>query len=319
LALVLAGNAFLGPEGHAVPTLVAVRAPYRLDLTANVLRRLSTNVVDRFDGTTYRRLLGDAKMPVMLSVTQTGPAELAVDITAPGKARLDPAALVERMLGINVDLTPFYHAAKTITWLAPLVAGARGVKPPRYPTVWEACVNAIVYQQISIHAAGAILRRVIERYAVPVAVDDGRLFAFPGPQALLAADAGEMRGLGLSINKVTSLQAVARAILDGAIDEAALTKLPTPELMATLAMHRGIGPWTAAVIALRGFGRLDLFPMNDSGVARSVRDLSGSANVDVEALLAHLGEQRGMLYYHLLLGRLVARGDVELAATPRGS
>jgi DNA-3-methyladenine glycosylase II len=66
------------------------------------------------------------------------------------------------------------------------------------------------------------------------------------------------------------------------------------------------------VVALRGFGRLDLFPMNDSGVARSIRDLSGETRVDVEMLLATLGEQRGMLYYHLLIGRLVARGDVEL-------
>ena len=33
-----------------MPTRVAVRPPFRLDLTANVLRRLSTNVVDLFDG-----------------------------------------------------------------------------------------------------------------------------------------------------------------------------------------------------------------------------------------------------------------------------
>ena len=297
-------------------TQVAVRAPFRLDLTANVLRRLSTNVVDRFDGTTYRRLIGDARAPALLSVTQTGPAELTVDIAASGKTRLDPAALVARVLGIDVDLEPFYRAAAGVAWLAPLVAGARGVKPPRYPTVWEACVNAIVYQQVSIHAAGAILRRVIERYAVPVPVGEAQLYAFPGPQTLVDADAEELRGLGLSINKVISLRAVARAILDGAIDEAALTLLPTPEVMAALVVHRGIGPWTAAVVALRGFGRLDLFPLNDSGVAKSVRDLSGRGDVDVGALLAQLGEQRGMLYYHLLIGRLVARGDVELAATP---
>lgn len=297
-------------------TRVAVRAPFRLDLTANVLRRPSTNVVDRFDGTTYRRLIGDAKTPALLSVTQTGPIELSVDIAASGKQRFDPALLVERLLGIDVDLEPFYRAAAHVDWLAPLVAGARGVKPPRYPSVWEACVNAIVYQQVSIHAAGAILRRVIERYAAPVAIDDGQLYAFPGAQTLTDADPEELRGLGVSINKVVSLRAVARAILDGAIDEAALAQLPTPELMAALVVHKGIGPWTAAVVALRGFGRLDLFPMNDSGVARSVRDLSGRTDVDVDALLALLGEQRGMLYYHLLIGRLAARGDVELAAIP---
>ena len=138
--------------------------------------------------------------------------------------------LVERLLGIDVNLDPFYRAAAGVAWLAPLVAGARGVKPPRYPTVWEACVNAIVYQQISIHAAGAILRRTIERYAPKIALGDGVLYAFPGPQLLIDADAEDMRSLGLSINKVVSLRAVARAILDGAIDEAALSLLPTPEL-----------------------------------------------------------------------------------------
>ena len=138
-------------------TPVKVRAPFRLDLTANVLRRLSTNVVDRFDGTTYRRLIGDAGAPAMLSVAQTGASELAVEVDG---ARYDAAVLVERLLGIDVDLEPFYRAAAGIAWLAPLVTGARGVKPPRYPTLWEACVNAIVYQQVSIHAAGAILRRI---------------------------------------------------------------------------------------------------------------------------------------------------------------
>lgn len=300
-------------------TRVAVRAPFRLDLSANVLRRLSTNVVDRFDGTTYRRLIGDARNPALLSVTQSGPAEVSVDIATPGKARYDPALLVARLLGTDVDLEPFYRAAARVDWLAPLVAGARGVKPPRYPSLWEACVNAIVYQQVSIHAAGAILRRVIERYAVPVAVDDAHIYAFPGAQALAGADPVELRGLGVSIHKVVSLRAVARAILEGEIDEGTLSELPTQELMAALTVHRGIGPWTAAVVALRGFGRLDLFPMNDSGVARSVRDLSGGATVDVDDLLSRLGEQRGMLYYHLLIGRLAARGDVELAAVSSDS
>ncbi|MGA2395918.1 MAG: hypothetical protein ABSH03_21475 [Candidatus Lustribacter sp.] len=299
-------------------TRVDVRAPFRLDLTANVLRRLSTNVVDLFDGTTYRRLIGDAAAPALLSVTQTGPAELTVELDGSGGA-FDVEVLVGRLLGIDVDLTAFYRAAARVAWLAPLVAGARGVKPPRYPTLWEACVNAIVYQQVSIHAAGAILRRVIERHAAPVAVGAERLYAFPGPQTIVDADAEQLRAMGLSIHKVVSVRAVARAILDGALDEVSLAQLPTPELMAQLVVHRGIGPWTAAVVALRGFGRLDLFPMNDSGVARSVRDLSGRTDVDVEALLALLGKQRGMLYYHLLLGRLAARGDVELATVPGGS
>jgi DNA-3-methyladenine glycosylase II len=299
-------------------TTLAVRPPFRLDLTANVLRRLSTNVVDTFDGVTYRRLLGDAD-PALLAIRQTAPDRIAVSLDGPAASTVDAAAVAQRILGTAVDLTSFTAAAGAVPWLEPIVRGALGVKPPRYPSVWEACVNAIVFQQISIHAAAAILRRIIERYAVPVVTGEARMYGFPGAHTIVDADAEELRGLGLSINKVVALRTVGRAILAGTIDEAVLAAYPTVELTAALAAHKGIGPWTAALIALRGFGRLDLFPMNDSGVARSVRDLAGGIAVDVPAVLEQLGEQRGMLYYHLLLGRLAARGEVELGATAAGS
>jgi DNA-3-methyladenine glycosylase II len=101
-----------------------------------------------------------------------------------------------------------------------------------------------------------------------------------------------------------------RAVLDGELDAGALDGVETAELVVRLAAFKGIGPWTAAVIALRGFGRLDIFPLNDSGVARSLKDLSGDPDIDAGAILERLAAQRGMLYYHLLLGRLAARGDI---------
>ena len=73
---------------------------------------------------------------------------------------------------------------------------------------------------------------------------------------------------------------------------------------------RGIGPWSAAVILLRGLGRLDVFPLNDSGVAASLKLISGDATIDLDRLLLHLGDQRGMLYFHLLLGRLARAGGI---------
>ena len=55
---------------------------------------------------------------------------------------------------------------------------------------------------------------------------------------------------------------------------------------------------------LRGLGRLDVFPLRDSGVARTLALLSGNPRIDQEEVLEALGPVRGMLYYHLLLGRL---------------
>jgi DNA-3-methyladenine glycosylase II len=289
---------------------VPVRTPYRLDLTANALRRLSTNIVDVFDGTTYRRLIGNPESPVLLEVTQAAPDALAVRVH--GDAGPDVRTLVQRMFGTELDLAPFYRDAATISWLGELVERARGVKSPRYPTLWETIVNAVVYQQISIHAAAAILRRVIEQYAVTREIDGHKIAAFPSPQIFADANIDELRKPGLSLNKVTALRALAQSILDGELDGEALEALPTADLVAHLVAFPGIGPWTAAVIALRGYGRLDIFPMKDSGVARTLKDLSGDPNVDATAILTTLGDQRGMLYYHLLLGRLVARGDIVL-------
>jgi DNA-3-methyladenine glycosylase II len=291
---------------------VPVRTPYRLDLTAVVLRRLSTNVVDVFDGSVYQRLLGDPQAPTLLRVEQRDADALAVTLRGPQAAAFDPAAIAARILGTQRELDAFARGARRFRWLDRIARGARGVKPPRYPSLWETVCNAVVYQQVSIHAAGAILRRVIERYGFPVEANGARLFPFPPPRTLLDADPVELRDVGLSVQKITALKRVARAIVEGELDEAELEPLPTPQLVEALVAHRGIGPWTAAVIALRGFGRLDIFPMKDSGAERSLRALSGEPEIDVHRVLDALAPQQGMLYYHLLLGRLVERGEVRL-------
>ena len=79
--------------------------------------------------------------------------------------------------------------------------------------------------------------------------------------------------------------------------------MPTVEAAIELGKIRGIGPWSSAVILLRGLGRLDAFPMGDSGVARGLLALSGDHPIEIEPVLAGLDDVRGMLYFHLLLAR----------------
>jgi len=76
---------------------------------------------------------------------------------------------------------------------------------------------------------------------------------------------------------------------------------------------KGIGPWTAAVILLRGLGWIDVFPGKDSGVATNATLVAGRP-VNVERLVEQLGPQRGMLYFCLLLARLDARGEIGRAS-----
>jgi DNA-3-methyladenine glycosylase II len=213
------------------------------------------------------------------------------------------------MLGVERDLRRFERRAAKIPWLRALAKRMRGVKPPRYPTLWEACVNAVVFQQISLFAAAAILRRVIEALGTPIARRDETLFVFPTPQAVVDASDTTLGTAGLSAGKYTTLRRVAAALLEGSLGEGMLEERPSSEAAALLTEIKGIGPWTATVILLRGLGRLDVFPMKDSGIARGLARLAGGPVV-LDAALEILGDQRGMLYYHVLLSWLESRGEL---------
>ena len=129
---------------------------------------------------------------------------------------------------------------------------------------------------------------------------------FPEPSRWLAAGEPALLAAGLSRNKLAYLRSVAAAFVEGSMDERHLDALSTQQAAGVLVGLRGIGPWSASVVLLRGLGRLDVFPLRDSGVARSVALLGGD-DVDLDAALATLGPTRGMLYFHLLLSRLESR------------
>ncbi len=296
---------------------LTVAKPYRLDLTVSVLRRLSTNIVDVLtpDGQ-YLRVLDVAGRSVIARVSSTSRGVLSVTLGGDSSTHKDALEIVRRVLGTDRRLTHFNRAAAQIPWLRPLALRMRGVKPPRYPTLWEACVNAILFQQVSLAAASAISRRLIVAIgSPPLSEGDVRLHAFPDAESLLRANDGVLHAAGLSANKIATLRRVGDALTSGALDEHMLEKLTSLEATAVLRSIKGIGPWTATVILLRGLGRLDVFPMNDSSVAANLAFVAGPKSIDVESVLAALGPQRGMLYYHLLLARLDARGDTGRPST----
>lgn len=250
----------------------------------------------------YRRVLSADGSATIIEVSQVQSDTLDVRVTGGAPKRC--VQLVATMLGTDVDLRDWYRRVKRFPWLAHLAKELTGLKPPRYPELWEALCHGIVFQQLSIVAAAAIMRRFVERFSKPLTHGSVALYPFPRPEAIASARASALQSVGLSRMKAAYLKDAARSILSGCISAASIEALPTDKAVAALQTIRGIGRWSAAVVLLRGFGRLDVFPPLDAGASRSMKLLSANPKVDAANLLQALDGSRGMLYFHLLLGSM---------------
>ncbi|HET7598518.1 MAG TPA: hypothetical protein VFK15_16435, partial [Burkholderiales bacterium] len=82
----------------------------------------------------------------------------------------------------------------------------------------------------------------------------------------------------------------------------------------------GIGPWSAGLVLLRGFGRLDVFPPGDVGAARGLRTLMGlPPQVPLEPVIERFGDLRGCLYFYALGTSLLRQGLIHRAPDHSGS
>ncbi len=146
---------------------------------------------------------------------------------------------LERLLGLHADLQPFYRRAAGDRRLHELAPRFRGLKPPRFPTVWEALVNAIACQQFSLTVGILLLNRLAELCGLSWGQDAAH--AFPRPADLAAAAPGALRSLGFSGAKSREMIGLAKGIASGELDLASLEDVASGEAKARLMDLTGVG------------------------------------------------------------------------------
>jgi DNA-3-methyladenine glycosylase II len=294
--------------------------PFRLDLTVWALRRHARNAIDRWDAPTYARVVALEDGPVALSVTQVaGPDAPRLSVLLAGRPIDTPAeerarSALNALLGLTVDLAPFAAMAASDPLLASLAARMRGVRPPRFPTVFEALVNGVACQQLSLAVGIQLLNRLAadRGKATPENPDGPR--AFPDPEDLASLAPGDLRRHGFSFTKARTIIQTARAIVADDLDLEALARLDDGAAIERLTSLPGIGRWTAEYVLLRGLGRLHIFPGDDVGAHNKLRRLFAiDTPLDHEAvqrLVAPWQPYPGVVYFHLLLDSLSHAGLV---------
>jgi DNA-3-methyladenine glycosylase II len=316
-----------GPGDGRAPSSAAtftMEAPahFRLDLTVWALRRRAHNAIDRFDGRCYRRTLVLGGRPAEVAVRQQdshGTRLLVAELQGPGsvlsaEGAVEARRAVTRILGLGADLRGFYRLADADPRLRVLARRFYGMRPPCFPSVFEAVVNAIACQQLSLAVGIHLLNRLAQRYGPVVPAAPTAMPGFPSPESLAGADLESLRALGFSRAKARAVTSLAQRVAAGEVTLEGLRDASDDRARQTLLGFTGVGRWSAEYTLLRGLARYHVLPGDDVGARNNLRrrfGLSAGAGYDDVAKLSRAWwPYGGLVYFHLLLDGLATSGQL---------
>jgi AraC family transcriptional regulator of adaptative response / DNA-3-methyladenine glycosylase II len=257
---------------------LAARAPYAADEVLLFLGAHAVPGLEEWDGTTFSRVLDLPHGPAVVHLSPApdgGPAVVARLRLAELRDLGAAVSRCRRMLDLDADPAAVDEALGADPALAGLVAAAPGRRVAASPDAAELAVRAVLGQQVSVAGGRTLTARVLTAAGTPLPEPVGTLtHAFPRPTALVDAD---LSAVGLTGARRRTVHALATALAEESIaldpgadrDDAVRALLAVP----------GIGPWTAALVALRGLADPDVWLPNDLALRRSLSEL-GSSDAD---------------------------------------
>ncbi|HSX00459.1 MAG TPA: DNA-3-methyladenine glycosylase [Patescibacteria group bacterium] len=142
------------------------------------------------------------------------------------------------------------------------VAGPTTMRP--HKNYYQALVDSIISQQLSVKAASTIEERFCALFESKT---------FPSPESILTKDIDELRSAGLSRGKATYVRDLAQHVVDGKVKFDHLDALTNEEIIHQLTAVKGVGVWTAHMFLMFCMGRLDVLPVGDLGIKNGIQKL----------------------------------------------
>lgn len=151
---------------------------------------------------------------------------------------------------------------------------------PRQPSVFEALLRSIVFQQLSGASASAIHQRFISLFSG----------AFPDPVQLLRFTDEELRSAGLSRQKIEYLRNTARFFLENQLLHVNWERLADEEMIHELTKIKGVGRWTVEMILMFTLERSDVLPLDDLVIRQGMVELYQVGDLKGKVLTRKLTE-----------------------------
>jgi DNA-3-methyladenine glycosylase II len=284
--------------------------PFDFNLSATIFAGGDPQIRTYENGKFWQVLRVDGKL-VLITITSSRTVdnpeltvELIDEIASNDKKQIKD--LVSSLFNLPLDLTAFYDAVRNDKIMQTLTRQLRGLKSPTTPTVFEALVDSIIEQQISLNVAHVLERNVIKTFGDQLTVDEKVYYAFPTPQNIADTTVEQLRACGLSMRKAEYIHGIATAIVKRELDLEHFKTYGDPEeIIKEMVKIRGIGVWTAELTMLRGMHKLEAIPADDLGLRRHIahyycndRKISGS---EARKIAEMWGRWKGLAAYYLIL------------------
>jgi DNA-3-methyladenine glycosylase II len=162
---------------------------------------------------------------------------------------------------------------------------------------YQELVDAIISQQLSVHAARAIEQRFLGLFQD----------TFPTAQQILGSDVETLRGIGLSRAKASYVLDLAQHVVDGRVRFEHLDLLTNEEVIIELTAVKGIGVWTAHMFLMFCMGRSDILPVGDLGIRNGIRQLYGFTDTPIPDQITKLATEKNWHPYETIVSWYIWR------------
>ncbi len=252
--------------GTAVTLRLAVREPFASGEVMSFIGERAIPGVESWDGHTYRRSVDlPGGVGVIGLVAQSDHVVARIELST--WSDLGTAVQrIRRLLDLDGDPVAVDAVLGLDPVLGALVRAVPGRRTPASVDPFETAIRAVIGQQVSVAGARTVAARLVAAAGRRLPEPSGAItHVFPSPGELKDADDA---AFSMPVARRETIRCVAAAIGSGeiALDVGADPAVARGQLLEL----KGIGPWTADYVVMRGFGHPDTFLTNDLGVGHAL-------------------------------------------------
>lgn len=289
--------------------------PYDFDLSTAIFSGGDEQVRQYKNGIFSQVIRINGKL-VLIKANSTGNIEaprIRVELVAKERTnRIDQKeaeTVLRSMLSADLDLKPFYTAVNNDKVMSNLINRLNGLKSPVTETPFEALIDSVIEQQISLNVAHHLQNNMIKRFGESLDLNSKTYYAYPTPRELKEASIEGLRGCGLSSRKAEYVKDISGLVYQGKLDLAQIMSYDdSDKAVAELDKIRGIGLWTAELTLVRGMGKLEAIPADDIGVRRAISHYYFKdrriASEEARQIAESWGKWKGLASFYLIMAEI---------------